>query len=106
MCEIMAEMGRNARIAEINRTIEVRVRGNVGKALAALMPACAGTDALERLTDLVMLFSIGLVSRRIADPDMDMVAVSCELGRIVDSELARLQMRTCSGGLPGAAPLR
>lgn len=90
MCEIMAEMGRNDRIAGINREVERRVRVSIGAALRALAGEAIVPSAVERLTDLVMLLSIGLVCRQIADPALDIVTLSGTLSRIVDEELAQI----------------
>ncbi len=91
MTEILAEIARNERMAEINRRIETRVRDSLTTALASLAPP--GTDhvRLALVTDLIITMSTGVMCRRTADPAGDFVALHVAIERIIDDELDRLQ---------------
>ncbi len=91
MTEILAEIARNDRMADINGRIECRVRGNLKTALGSLAPPLAAPARLDQLADLVMTISVGMVCRRIADPNMDAPRLQAMLEGIIDSELDRLQ---------------
>lgn len=92
MAEIHAEASRNARVAEINRSIDGRVRATLVAALTALAPD--GRDAAEigRLADLVMTLGMGLVNRRLTDPALDADALAATVNRIVDGEIDALHV--------------
>lgn len=90
MTEIVAEAARNPRIAELHRSMEATLKGSVAKALAALAPAPAVAADRARLFDLVMVLGMGLVNRRIVDPDLDPVALVPRIREIVDAEIAAL----------------
>lgn len=90
MTEILAEIARNDRMAEIHRRIEGRVRGGLATALASLAPH-AETDRVELLTELIMAMATGLMCRRIAAPTTDASSVHAAIERIIDSELNALQ---------------
>lgn len=84
MAEIVAEAWRNPRIAEINRSIDQRVRRGLGSALAAL--AGGPTDADERalLVDLILAIGFGLEMRRIAHPELNVTALSGNVSAMID----------------------
>lgn len=91
VCEVIAESGRNPRIAEVHQAVESRLRGNILRALAVLLPGIDAADSrLAEMTDLVQLLSAGLVTRRLTQPERDMRTMEAAVARILDAELARL----------------
>lgn len=91
MAEIVAEAGRNPRIAEVHHAIDARVRASLAAALAALVPGEDRTGQRARLTDLVMVFGTGLMNRRIADPALDLRGLVEHVDRLIDREIAALR---------------
>ncbi|MDP1028580.1 helix-turn-helix domain-containing protein [Sphingomonas sp. KR1UV-12] len=90
MTEILAEIARNDRMAEINRRIERRVRDSLTTALASLAPAHADPARLDLLADFIMTIGTGLTCRRIASEGGDATALHAKIERIIDDELAQL----------------
>ncbi|GGB29571.1 TetR family transcriptional regulator [Sphingomonas metalli] len=100
MVEIHAEVTRNPRIAEINRCVDAQVRARIGEALGALVPGLRDPRHLELLIDLVGVFSLGVLYRRISDPAHDARALADQLIRILDRELESVM---CCSGVPAGA---
>lgn len=88
--EILAEVGRNPRIADIHRRIDQRMRQCLAAALEALAPASADGER-EALSDLIMMLGMGMMIRRVIDPDRDWAVIARRVGGIVDSQLDALR---------------
>jgi len=89
MTEILAEIARNDRMAEINRRIEKRVRGSLATALASLVPSAADDQCLNMLAELIMTMCTGLMCRRIASETLDITMLHRTIEQIIDAELER-----------------
>jgi len=62
MCELLAEVGRNPIIAEINRKIDVRLRTSLEAALVSLAPD-ASAQGRATMMDFIISISWGFVAR-------------------------------------------
>jgi AcrR family transcriptional regulator len=97
MTEIMAEAGRNPRVAEIYRTLDGRVHTSLSAALAALVPG-AGTDQIEYLTELILTLGAGTACRWIVHGQTSSKTVDCIIDRVLNNEmdsLARTAATSC-----------
>jgi AcrR family transcriptional regulator len=61
MCELLAEVGRNPIIAEINRKIEAQLRKSLEAALASLAPG-ASVERRATMMDFIISISWGMVA--------------------------------------------
>lgn len=86
VAEIMAEAGRNARIAESYRALDNRVRSSVVAALAAIAPGQTDPEVIEALAELVLTLGVGRASRRIAQCEGGSRAASCIIEQIITGE--------------------
>lgn len=86
VAEIMAEAGRNVRIAESYRALDSRVRGSLVAALAAIAPRQSQGEVIEALAELILTLGVGLASRRIARCDGRSHAVSRIIEQIITGE--------------------
>jgi AcrR family transcriptional regulator len=68
IAEIVAEAGRNPRVAEIYRQIDNRVRQSLSAALAALTQSGASTENIEVMAEHILRLGAGAVCRRITYP--------------------------------------
>ena len=78
------------RIAEIYHDIDVRVRSSLMAALEALAPAPDRACERTLLAELIIALSMGLMTRRILSPDIEITAMSRLATALVDRELAAL----------------
>lgn len=62
MNEIVAEAGRSPRIAELNRSIDQRIRERLSAALAALTGRYDRSDERERLADFILALGLGIMT--------------------------------------------
>ena len=99
--EILAEVGRNPRIADIHRRIDCRMRKCLAAALEALALASPVSER-EALSDLIMVLGMGMMVRRVIDPALDWVVISRQVGAIVDSTLDRLRQDGAIMGDPAS----
>lgn len=90
MTEIIAEAGRNERIAEIHNDLDVRVRSSLMAALEALAPAPDRACERTLLAELIIALSMGLMTRRIFSPDIEIAALTRHATALVDRELETL----------------
>lgn len=90
MTEIIAEAGRNERIAEIHNDLDVRVRSSLMAALEALAPAPDRACERTLLAELIIALSMGLMTRRIFSPDVEIAALTRHAIALVDRELETL----------------
>lgn len=86
MCELLAEVGRNASIAELSENARMRVRSNLGTALAALAPQAATTDR-DTLMDLLDSLAWGMAVFRELSPDSDHAALRQRVTAILRREM-------------------
>jgi AcrR family transcriptional regulator len=68
VAEIIAEAGRNARVAEIYRRVDDRVRHSLTAALAALVPENTPTELVSAAAEHILRLGAGAACRRIAHP--------------------------------------
>lgn len=85
LAEIVAEAWRNERIAELNRSIDERVRGSLDSALAALAPAPERAPGRALLVEAILAMGFGMEMRRIIRPELDVAG----LGRIINTMISR-----------------
>ncbi|HWK36960.1 TetR/AcrR family transcriptional regulator [Sphingomonas sp.] len=71
MLEIMAETGRNDRIAGLNQSCEERIRRNLSTALNAIDPRESRAVEHDTLIDFIMAVGVGMMMRRALNPDMN-----------------------------------
>ena len=97
--EILAEVGRNPRIADIHRRIDCRMRQCLAAALEALAPASPASER-EALSDLIMVLGMGMMIRRVIDPARDWAVIARRIGGIVDATLDSLRQDGVTAGGP------
>lgn len=88
MTEIMAEAGRNPRVAEIYRSLHARVRACLNRALTALAPGMRPGE-VAALTELILVMGSGTMSLRVLDPEGADLAGRI-IPRLLDRELDTL----------------
>lgn len=88
LAEILAEAGRNERIAASFRDVDNRILNSLSAALVAIAPADTELSAIKALAELIMTFGVGLASRRIAHGGADPHGASQLMGRFLTSEIA------------------
>jgi AcrR family transcriptional regulator len=89
MCELLAEVGRNQRIAEVNQRTEDRLRTSLSAALTALAPQ-ASVQSRSTLMDFVLALSWGMVARMELSPGSDHAAARDYAATILQREVAAL----------------
>lgn len=62
MCDLLAEVGRNPIIAEINRKVDLRLRTSLEAALVSLAPH-ASAESRSTMMDFIISISWGMVAR-------------------------------------------
>lgn len=90
--EIIAEAGRNARVAQILRRLDDRIRDRLLVAFKVLLD---GADAryqarAEILAELVLTLGIGFCNRRLVAPDAALDEVSRTVWGYIERELDRI----------------
>jgi AcrR family transcriptional regulator len=90
MTEILAESGRNPRIAEIHRTIDKRIRTSLTAALEALTGKNSRDDKIALLVEFILASGTGVMVRRIINPDGPTEELSRFVGTILDHKLDML----------------
>jgi AcrR family transcriptional regulator len=89
MCELLAEVGRNQRIADVNQRTEDRLRTSLSAALTALAPQ-ATVQSRSTLMDFVLALSWGMVARMELSPGSDHAAARDYAATILQREVAAL----------------
>lgn len=97
--EILAEAGRNPRIAEIHRNIDVRIRACLNAALAALAPSPERAADRAALVDLILALGLGVMTRRIIDSGLDLVRLNRDVIAVVDRGIESLQANDAAKSL-------
>lgn len=87
MNEIVAEAGRNPRIADLNREIDRRIRARLSAALAALSGSTDRAEERDRLADFILALGLGIMTRRTFDPDLDVDALYAFAAKVVDHRI-------------------
>lgn len=90
MNEIVAESGRSPRIAELNRSIDQRIRKRLSAALAALTGRTDRGDERERLADFILALGLGIMTRRAFDPALNVDAMYDYASAVVDERIRAL----------------
>lgn len=90
MAEIVAEAGRNARIAAIHRQIDDRVRVSLSIALHALLPGGVDNREVDLLIEFILAAGIGVISRRVLRPDTPTIALGNLISKMIDRYLVYL----------------
>lgn len=90
--EIIAEAGRNPRIAQILQRLDERIRDSLLVALEVLIDGRdpARRQRAESLAELILTFGIGLCNRRIVSPNVALDDVVRRAWGYVESELDQL----------------
>ncbi|MBB5709908.1 TetR/AcrR family transcriptional regulator [Sphingomonas xinjiangensis] len=90
MSEIVAEVGRNARIAELNRSIDRRIRNSLSAALQAIASAKGSAEDQDSLIDLILSLGMGIMLRRSFDPDLKVDRLYRWVSEIIDQRIGAL----------------
>ena len=85
--EIVAESGRNARIAALFRTLHDQMREHILAALALLAPGAALATRREEMTEAMMTLSLGLFQYGFMAPERDVRPVLRFLEHTVERQL-------------------
>ncbi len=91
VAEIMAEASRNARIAEIVRDLQDRMRREMTAALRLLVPATISATQFDCLAEMIHTIAGGVFHRRITDPDQPGPEVIGALMGCINAAIDRLQ---------------
>jgi AcrR family transcriptional regulator len=89
MCELLAEVGRNPRLAEVNQRTEDRLRTSLSAALSALAPHTSSRSR-STLMDFILALSWGMVTRMELSPGSDHAAARDYAATILQREVAAL----------------
>lgn len=90
MTEIIAEAGRNPRIADLHSAINDRVRASLSSALAALVPGCERTDAVALVANFILAMKAGVMTRRAVDPGMPVGPLSSLIDTLIAQQIDTL----------------
>lgn len=83
VAEIIAEAGRNPRVADIYRRVDARVRQSLSAALAALATDGTSPEHVAAVAEYILTFGAGGVYRRIVHPQQ----CAEQIDRFVDAAL-------------------
>lgn len=89
LTDILAESGRNGRIAEIYRAVDLRVRTSLTAALNALAPTRSAGE-ISMLVEFILAAGLGVVARRIVYPEISGEPPGQSIATILERELDRL----------------
>lgn len=90
MTEIVAESARNARIAELNRAVDIRIRSSLSAALKAIAPGDAHEEERSSLVDFILALGIGIMTRRAFDPALKVEPLLRYVSAIIDDKIDAL----------------
>ena len=91
MSEIIAEAGRSPRIAELNFSINLRIRKSLSAALRAIASRSSDrSEDRESLIDLILTMGMGIKMRRGVDPDMKVEPLYRCISAIIDQRIDAL----------------
>jgi AcrR family transcriptional regulator len=83
VAEIIAEAGRNSRVADISRRVDARVRQSLSAALAALAAEGTSAEYVASVAEYILTLRAGGVYRRIVHPQQCVE----QMDRFVDAAL-------------------
>lgn len=91
MSEIIAEAGRSPRIADLNLSINLRIRKSLSAALRAIASQSPDrSEDRESLIDLILTMGMGIKMRRGVDPDMKVEPLYRCISNIIDQRIDAL----------------
>lgn len=90
MSEIVAEAGRNARIAELNRRVDQRIRASLSAALTAI-GAADDPENRESLVEYILALGIGIMMRRTFNPELKIEPLFRYVSGVLDQRIAAAQ---------------
>jgi AcrR family transcriptional regulator len=90
MCELLAEVGRNPMIAELNYRAEIRLRASLEAALVSLAPA-ESPQHRATMTDFIISISWGMVAGIELFPYRDHEALRRYVAKLLRKEVAALE---------------
>lgn len=90
IAEIIAEAGRNPRVADIYRQVDARVRHSLSAALAALAPRDTSAGHIAAVGEYIMTLGAGAVCRRIAHPQQCAEAMDRFIDAAILNDLEQL----------------
>jgi AcrR family transcriptional regulator len=90
MSEIIAESGRSARIAQLNSTVDRKVRDSLTAALTAISPHADCSDARDPLIDFILALGLGIMMRRTFDPDLKVEPLFRYVSAVIDERIQAL----------------
>ena len=90
MAELLAEVGRNPIIADLNQRADERVRLRLDEALESLAPM-ASNDSRSQVVDLIFLLSWGTMAMMEMSPERDHAQVRRHVVSILRREMASLR---------------
>jgi AcrR family transcriptional regulator len=83
LAEIIAEAGRNPRVADIYRCVDLRVRQSLSAALTALAPDGTSAKHIAAVAEYILTLGAGGLCRRIAHPQQ----CADQIDRFVDAAI-------------------
>lgn len=89
MAELLAEVGRNPIIADLNRRADERVRLRLDEALESLAPK-ASNESRSQVVDLIFLLSWGMMAMMEMSPERDHAQVRRQVVSILRREMVAL----------------
>lgn len=89
MAELLAEVGRNPIIADLNRRADERVRLRLDEALESLAPK-ASNESRSQVVDLIFLLSWGMMAMMEMSPERDHAQVRRHVVSILRREMVAL----------------
>src|SRR3546814_15786528 len=93
MRELLAEVGRNPIIAEINRNVDARLRASLEAALVSLAPVTSG-QCRATITDFIISLSWGMVAGMELYPFREHGTLRCYVGSLLQREVSALANRS------------
>ncbi|MEE4451406.1 helix-turn-helix domain-containing protein [Novosphingobium resinovorum] len=90
MCELLAEVGRNPAIGQMNARVDERLRTSLGAALGSLAPH-ASSQRRATVMDFIVTMSWGMVALRQLSPDSDHETLHTRLAALLRQEVAALE---------------
>jgi AcrR family transcriptional regulator len=90
MSEIIAESGRNARIAQLSSTVDRKVRDSLTAALTAISPHADCSDARDPLIDFILALGLGIMIRRTFDPELKVEPLFRYVSAVIDERIQSL----------------
>lgn len=90
MSEIVAEAGRNQRIADLNQCIDLRIRESLSAALAAVTSDRECSEEQDALMNFILALGIGITMQRALDPGRKYDPMFRYVSKIIDERIGAL----------------